>query len=98
MCWREAGSAGVGWRFCRSQATQLRGGGDWRTFFGDLQPPKRLGASAARAAGRTGVAGRGGVAVGAAAAGARRAVCGGEGAVVRTGTCGKGGSVDAGRS
>ena len=33
MCWREAGAAGVGWRFCRSQTTQLGGGDGWRTFF-----------------------------------------------------------------
>lgn len=33
MCWREAGAAGVGWRFCRSQSPQLGGGDGWRTFF-----------------------------------------------------------------
>lgn len=98
MCWREAGAAGVGWRFCRSQSTQLGGGDGWRTFFffGDFQPPKRGGPW--RSGRRAGVAGSRGVAVGAAAAGARRAVCGGEGAVVRTRTCRKDRSVETGRS
>lgn len=56
MCWREAGSAGAGWRFCLSQPTQLCGGG-WRTFLGDLLLPKYLGAAATPAAGRVVVVG-----------------------------------------